>query len=150
MPRDITLKLNECPVCGKRFKATAEWAYKAIVTDRYRPVCSYACMRKIEINNAHAREELQKYLQILDRQGEWSAPRDVTPEKKGIYAVKRRKYDAGGSLTGIEKGIALFIPAGEIALDSSGKRRQQGAHTWRNAFAMAQTLEVEEWYNCAE
>jgi hypothetical protein len=45
-----TLKVTKCPVCGKYFCRTKEWAYRKEYYDPHRRVyfCSWKCLRKAE------------------------------------------------------------------------------------------------------
>lgn len=40
-----------CPVCGKRFPVTPEWALTHESSDRKKYFCSYTCMRAWEKKN---------------------------------------------------------------------------------------------------
>lgn len=37
------IKESKCPICGKLFYATSQWAYKINLKNTVRNVCSYSC-----------------------------------------------------------------------------------------------------------
>ena len=149
----------ECPVCGQSFYKTAVWNYKIRAkllhgmesergARRYVPVCSYSCASAAERLNDEEQREARMFSSASALPGNWWRPQEATPEKQGLYAVKRKRYSARGELIGITDGAAIFIPAGETAPDEKGEQRRQGAHTWRSPFELAAKVEVLEWYDC--
>lgn len=89
----ITFPEHKCPICGKAFIPTMQWAYKR--RDTY--FCSWGCKRKDEAKHPHGnavgrKKKItmpQKY-EVLNRLQRGEKGTDIADEMNvSVYAVKK-------------------------------------------------------------
>lgn len=59
---------RNCPVCGKEFFITPEWAFRANRENRRIYLCSYGCLNRYKAKKQEAKQEIEEGLTMTDAQ----------------------------------------------------------------------------------